>query len=390
FPVTLSSGENLNNIDFGLSIPNPGILQFSNTTFNVAENIPTATVTINRIGGSEGVVSANINLSNGTASQGVDYGNPIPNLVFFADGETQQTVTIPISDDAIVEETETVNLSLTNATSDATIGQPATAILEIIDDDVTPPPPPPLPPISPFSTGKLSFEEFSNFAPVSSIRVNTPQGNASLLFSANTVALESLPKGGQGRFSGAPSNNTVIAYDIPDQKSGLDAIVIDLTDIISRVGEISSGNLSFEYASPNVSHQVRFLGRERLVIPEATEILNTTPGGATDFSVFVPEDIFIPENTRFIAIGSESTEIGIDHLQLTLQPGVSDRSSSQIDSLTTGGNIDNLEVVEINHDLMLVSPSFSEDNLLGQTAITNSNNLFDDLLNNMFFASDII
>ncbi|RQH11600.1 hypothetical protein D5R40_34970 [Okeania hirsuta] len=85
------------------------------------------------------VESSTLNLANGTAIQDIDYGNPISNNIFFADGETQQTVSIPIIDDSIIEGNRTVNLSLSNVTGDATIGQPATAILEILEDEVSPP-----------------------------------------------------------------------------------------------------------------------------------------------------------------------------------------------------------------------------------------------------------
>ncbi|WP_287276271.1 Ig-like domain-containing protein, partial [Okeania sp. SIO2G5] len=329
FSVTLSSGENLNNIDFGYSTANPGILQFSNPTFSVTENEPTATVTVIRTGGNDGVVSANINLSNGTATQGIDYGNPVPETIFFADEQTQQTINIPIVNDNSVENTETVNLSLSNATGGATIGQPAT--LEIIDDDeiISSPPPP-------FTTRVLGFDgEFNNFDFVRSVQVNPPQGPANLRFSPNTVALVSRNQGGQGRFDGTTNNSTVIAYDIPDQQLGfeLDAIVIDLAEVIERIGEIEFGNFSLDYASPNRSHNVRFFNESRQDIGQGATLSRTipVPGQPNNFSNFSRQGISIPEDTQFIAIGSESTEIGIDNLQFTLQPkGDSDRSFSQI------------------------------------------------------------
>ncbi|NET44443.1 Ig-like domain-containing protein, partial [Okeania sp. SIO2B3] len=108
--VTIPAGESVSNINFAYDVSDPGTLQFSNPTFNVAENTPTATVTITRTDGSDGVVSANINLSSETAVQGVDFGNPFPNPIFFADGVTQQTVSIPIFDDSIIDGNKTVNL----------------------------------------------------------------------------------------------------------------------------------------------------------------------------------------------------------------------------------------------------------------------------------------
>ncbi|WP_237396899.1 SdrD B-like domain-containing protein [Okeania sp. KiyG1] len=319
FPVSLSSSQDVN-VNFGYSIANSGTLQFSNPTFSVTENEPTATVTVIRTGGSDGVVSANFNLSNGTASQGIDYGNPVPETIFFTDDQTQQTINIPIVNDDSVENTETVNLSLSNVTGGATVGSPAT--LQIIDDDEL------LPPPQPFITRVLRFDgEFNNFDSVRSVPVTSPQGPPDLLFSRNTVALVSRNEPeGEGRFDGTPNNNTVIAYDIPDQQLGfeLDAIVIDLAEVIGTIGEIESGNLAFDYASPNRSHNVRFFNENSQEIGPGATLGPTTPvpDQPNNFSNFSRRSISIPGDTRFISIGSESTEIGIDNLQLTLQPEI--------------------------------------------------------------------
>ncbi|WP_371357700.1 Calx-beta domain-containing protein [Hydrocoleum sp. CS-953] len=300
--VPLSSAQNVNDTNFGYRFPNPGTLQFSNPTFRIIEGTPNAIVTVTRTGGSDGVVSADINLTDGTANRGSDFGNPVPETISFADDVTQQTVSIPIFDDELDENTETANLSLANVTGGANIGQPATATLEIIDDD-------------PLTTQVLGFEEFPNFARIPPIPVNTPQGSANLGFSRNTVALASrnIP-GGEGRFNVNPTiNNTVIAYDTGN------AIRIDLDDIITQVGQIQSGSIFFDYASPNRIHTVTFFGADNQQIGQ--QPLPQTPPGQSpnDFSNFRREDISIPGGTQFIEIGSQATELGIDNLQLTLQ-----------------------------------------------------------------------
>ncbi len=115
----------------------PGTLQFSNPEFVVNENgTPVLAVTVTRTGGSAGVVSTNVTLSDGTATSPADYTNtPIP--VTFADGDTApKVITIPIVNDTLVENNETVNLSLTPPTGGATLGTQSTATLTILDDDV--------------------------------------------------------------------------------------------------------------------------------------------------------------------------------------------------------------------------------------------------------------
>ena len=57
----------------------------------------------------------------------------------FATGDTtSKTVSIPITDDALVEGNETVNVALSTPTGGATLGSPATAVLTITDNDGAP------------------------------------------------------------------------------------------------------------------------------------------------------------------------------------------------------------------------------------------------------------
>lgn len=125
---------NILNVNDGL----PGVLSFTNTTYSINENgIAVVAVNMQRTGGSEGFVSATINLTNGTANAGDDYNNN-PIIVDFANGETSKTITIPIVDDSILESNETINLTLANPTNGATIGTQNSAIVNIIDDDFQP------------------------------------------------------------------------------------------------------------------------------------------------------------------------------------------------------------------------------------------------------------
>lgn len=80
-------------------------------------------------------MSATLNLTNGTAKAPDDYTNT-PITVTFATAQTSQIVNIPIINDNLLENTETLNLSLSNPTGGATIGSQNNAILNILDDDV--------------------------------------------------------------------------------------------------------------------------------------------------------------------------------------------------------------------------------------------------------------
>ncbi|WP_261779654.1 Calx-beta domain-containing protein [Microcystis aeruginosa] len=112
---------------------NAGVLSFSNSQFSVNEDGTVVNaVTINRAGNSTGAVSVTINLTNGTATAPSDYNNT-PITVNFANGETSKIVTISLVDDLIVENDETINLTLTNPTGGATLGSQNTATVTIID-----------------------------------------------------------------------------------------------------------------------------------------------------------------------------------------------------------------------------------------------------------------
>ncbi|MBD2281359.1 CARDB domain-containing protein, partial [Aphanizomenon flos-aquae] len=110
-----------------------GTLSFTSATYSINEDgTPIADVTVQRTGGSEGLVLANILLSNGTATYPDDY-NVLFVAVNFANGETSKKVTIPIVNDAIAENNETINLTLANPQGGATLGTQTTAVLTIID-----------------------------------------------------------------------------------------------------------------------------------------------------------------------------------------------------------------------------------------------------------------
>lgn len=114
----------------------PGVLEISHREFRVTEGTPAALITINRIEGDQGSVSATLNLRDGTATSPEDYTNISPVIVQLADGQTSQTVRVPITDDDIPEATETVDISLSNPTGGARLGR-SNATLIIEDDDNT-------------------------------------------------------------------------------------------------------------------------------------------------------------------------------------------------------------------------------------------------------------
>jgi hypothetical protein len=117
----------------------PGQLSLASATYTVVEGGGSILITVTRTGGTGGAVSIGYATSDGTALAGGDY-TATSGVLTFADGETQKTFGIPIVDDAVSENAETFNLTLSNPTGGATLGAQSTAIVTIQDDDVSVPP----------------------------------------------------------------------------------------------------------------------------------------------------------------------------------------------------------------------------------------------------------
>src|SRR5262245_556649 len=115
-----------------------GTLQFSSATYSVYEPAGTVTITVTREGGSSGEARGSVVLSRGSATPGVDYVDSTF-VVEFDNGEaTPKTFQIQILDDLLDEEDETVILTLTAPNTGVDIGEPALAVLTIVDDDSLP------------------------------------------------------------------------------------------------------------------------------------------------------------------------------------------------------------------------------------------------------------
>ena len=151
-----SSRFNLNYIEFiptttspsptPTPAPEPGSIAFSTNSYMIDEDSGSATVMLNRVGGSDGQVTVDVVLSDGTAIALDDYNGALQTITF-ADGVTSQAVNIPIIDDSVDEPDETINLSLANPSSGATLGPTTQSVITILDNDdpVAPPAPSPSP-----------------------------------------------------------------------------------------------------------------------------------------------------------------------------------------------------------------------------------------------------
>jgi hypothetical protein len=154
--------------------PPTGTLQLGASTYSVAENGSSLTITVTRVGGSSGAASINYATSNGTALAGSDYTSTSGTLNWAAADSANKTFTIPILDDALVEGDEAFTVTLSGTTG-AAAGTPAAATITITD----------------WETGSLQLVspailliEAAGTVPYTVSRVNGSSGAASVLCSA--------------------------------------------------------------------------------------------------------------------------------------------------------------------------------------------------------------
>jgi uncharacterized delta-60 repeat protein len=115
----------------------PGSLIFSQTAYNINESNANLTITIVRTNGASGVVTVNWSGGGGTALSGIDY-IATGGVVSFADGETNETITIQILDDVLVEGNENFIVTIFNPTGGSVISGPSAVAVTIEDDEFGP------------------------------------------------------------------------------------------------------------------------------------------------------------------------------------------------------------------------------------------------------------
>ena len=120
-------------------IDGAGRLQFAVAGYSIAEDGSGSVVlSVTRSGGSNGDVTVDYATTDGTALAGSDYTATSGTLTWLSGDTTSQTITVPITNDAIVEPSETFTVDLTNPTlnsaADVTVlGTQTSSTVTIID-----------------------------------------------------------------------------------------------------------------------------------------------------------------------------------------------------------------------------------------------------------------
>ncbi|MEL6263666.1 MAG: DUF4347 domain-containing protein [Cyanobacteria bacterium J06626_6] len=130
-----TAGTNLGSFSVGIAASGePSLIGLEDSTISVNESSGSATITVLRNGGSNGVLTVDYSTVAGSATENVDY-TPTAGTLTFADGETQKSVAVAILNDNTPEEQEAFGFAIDNVTGNGTLGAPRTAQISIADDD---------------------------------------------------------------------------------------------------------------------------------------------------------------------------------------------------------------------------------------------------------------
>ena len=150
----------------GVPPANSGSLEFSASSYSIAQSAGSVTVSVSRSGGSSGAVTVDYATSNGTAVSGTNY-TATSGALNWASGDTSaKTFVIPVSKTAFIGSLS-FDVTLSQAKGGATLGTPAAATVSITGSGAPP-----------GSSGKLAFSA-STYAVNQSVRSVTVSVNRS-------------------------------------------------------------------------------------------------------------------------------------------------------------------------------------------------------------------
>jgi titin len=133
--ATATSGSgNTSEFSVAQEIVGPGGFRLSSATYSVAEGAGHATISVKRIGGSEGAVTVRYATANGSAKAPADYAARTGTL-HFAAGQITRSFSVPIVNDAGHEPAERFSVRIFDPAGGAALGSPTTAKVTIKASD---------------------------------------------------------------------------------------------------------------------------------------------------------------------------------------------------------------------------------------------------------------
>ncbi|MCS6896716.1 MAG: choice-of-anchor M domain-containing protein, partial [Nitrospira sp.] len=224
-----------NPITFYVSVGNIGRIQFDASAYQVNEHAGTATITVQRVGGSDGRITVAYAVTDGTAVDGVDY-TASSGTFTFNDQETSKTISVPIINDSLDEPNETVHLGLSSpgpanleahlaaAEGSSLLGTNSTAVLTILNDDApannTPP-----------TIGDVPDQATNEDVPTGAIAVTIGDTESALddLILTATSSNQTIVPNANISLGGSGANRTVVINPAANQ-FGTVTITLTVTD----------------------------------------------------------------------------------------------------------------------------------------------------------------
>ncbi len=118
-----------------VTLSTEGSLAFSNALYTVAEQGPSATITVSRTGGSLDAVGISYStVPGGSAGAGTSYAATSGTLAWASGDSSSKSFTVPIIDPNIAGPNLSVDLALSNPTGGVTLGALSTATLTILEN----------------------------------------------------------------------------------------------------------------------------------------------------------------------------------------------------------------------------------------------------------------
>ncbi len=117
------------------SIPAAGMIQFAAVEYSQYESKTTATITLERVGGSQGAVAVTYSMADGTATTN-NYDRVSGSLTLNS-GETEKTFTVNLYNNTDIGGNKTVKLTLAAPTGGAILGTSSATLIIVDDETVT-------------------------------------------------------------------------------------------------------------------------------------------------------------------------------------------------------------------------------------------------------------
>ena len=249
---TTSGGAGLAQSNAVLTIINgnytPGHISFSTAVYTTNENNRAALITVNRLGGSSGLLKVNMFTVDGTATNGINYIGTNVLLSWNNNDATPRTIAIPVIDDGLVTTNLTVGLRMTNATIGGVLNTNllglsqytnATLVINNVDNPGT----------VEFSSALYSVKKYGGFALIPLVRTGGSAQNVTVsYYTVDGTALAGINYIPQTNTVTLTNGQVAAFFRVPvlddGVSSGLKSLTLKLAGAASILGNPSTSTLN--------------------------------------------------------------------------------------------------------------------------------------------------